>query len=151
MEIRAFLDEQRADVIQEAVQAVRRAGLSHYAKAGEPETRRRLEQLYDTMCDAVTRRELGPVTAHATEVARERFESGFGLSEVQTAFNVLEEAVWRRILERVPPAGFAEAIGTVSTLLGAGKDALAREYVSLASRTQAPSLDLSRLFRGTTG
>jgi hypothetical protein len=39
----------------------------------------------------------------------------------------------------------------VSTVLGAAKDALGREYVSLASRTHAPSLDLRALFTGDAG
>jgi hypothetical protein len=34
-------------------------------------------------------------------------------------------------------------------VVGAGKDALAREYVSMASHRHVPSLDLSALFRGT--
>ena len=43
---------------------------------------------------------------------------------------------------------FGKAMGIVSTTLGAAKDALASEYVSLATRTRAPSLDLSALFAG---
>jgi hypothetical protein len=67
---------------------------------------------------------------------------------VQSAFNSLEEVVWARMLAELPPAELAEALGLVSTVLGAGKDALARRYVSLAARTHAPSLDLSALFTG---
>jgi hypothetical protein len=37
----------------------------------------------------------------------------------------------------------------MSTVLGAGKDALARTYVSLAGHRHVTSLDLSALFRGT--
>ena len=37
----------------------------------------------------------------------------------------------------------------IGTVLGAGKDALARRYVSLASGARAPSLDLAALFSGT--
>ena len=44
----------------------------------------------------------------------------------------------------------ARALGLVSTVLGAAKDSLARAYVSLASQTKAPSLDLSALFKGET-
>jgi hypothetical protein len=36
----------------------------------------------------------------------------------------------------------------VSTVLGAANDGLAREYVSLASRTHVQSLDLRALFSG---
>jgi hypothetical protein len=41
-------------------------------------------------------------------------------------------------------------VGLLSTVLGAGKDSLAREYVSLASRQHVTSLDLSTLFEGTS-
>ncbi len=47
------------------------------------------------------------------------------------------------------PTHYAETLGHVSTILGAGKDALARRYVSLATDTRAPSLDLRALFTGT--
>jgi len=50
----------------------------------------------------------------------------------------------------VPPERLAESLGLVSTVLGTGKDRLARTYVTLATRTQAPALDLHALFRGTT-
>jgi hypothetical protein len=70
---------------------------------------------------------------------------------VQTAYNVLEEAIWLRILKDLQPAQYAEALGLVSTVLGAGKDALARTYVSLASKAKAPSLNLQSLFAGSGG
>ena len=41
--------------------------------------------------------------------------------------------------------------GDVGTVLGAGKDALARKYVSLATQTRTPSLNLQALFSGTEG
>jgi hypothetical protein len=42
-----------------------------------------------------------------------------------------------------PPAELAEAIGLLSTILGYGKETLARRYVSLASARHVPTLDLS--------
>jgi hypothetical protein len=47
--------------------------------------------------------------------------------------------------------GVPETLGLVSTILGAAKDALARKYVSLATNTHAPSLDMQALFAGTEG
>ena len=70
---------------------------------------------------------------------------------MQTAFNALEEATWARMLAALEASQLAEALGLVTTVLGAGKDALARRYVSLAARAHAPSLDLRRLFAGTEG
>jgi hypothetical protein len=89
--------------------------------------------------------------AHATHVARKRFESGVDLADVQTAFNVLEEAIWAHALRELPREELAQALGLVATALGLGKDALGRAYVALASRGAVPSLDLGELFKGTQG
>jgi hypothetical protein len=89
--------------------------------------------------------------AHAEAIARERFDSGFDLSEVQTSFNVLEETIWKRILKSLPASDYAEALGLVSTVLGAGKDTVARTYVTMASKTKTRTLNLQSLFSGTEG
>lgn len=47
-----------------------------------------------------------------------------------------------------PVDDLAAAIGLLSTVLGFGKDAVTRKYVSLASRRHVPSLDLTELFGG---
>ena len=47
-----------------------------------------------------------------------------------------------------PPEELAEAIGLLSTVVGFGKDAVTRKYVSLASKQHVTSLDLSELFGG---
>ena len=101
------------------------------------------------MVTALRDRQLGPVSTYCEDVAERRFAAGFGISEVQTAFNALEVAMWRRLVAGVPPQGLAEAVGLLSTILGFGKDALARRYVSLASERHVPTLDLSALFAGT--
>jgi hypothetical protein len=68
---------------------------------------------------------------------------------VQRAFNVLEEAMWRRIVGVTPPDELGEAVGLMSTALGAGKDTLACTWVGLAAKRQVPSHDLTALFEGT--
>ena len=57
--------------------------------------------------------------------------------------------MWRQVVASVPPEDLAEATGLLSTVLGFGKDVLARAYVSLASQRHVPSLDLTALFAGT--
>ena len=47
------------------------------------------------------------------------------------------------------PEDLAEATGLMNTVLGFGKDVLARTYVSLASRRHVRSLDLTAMFAGT--
>jgi hypothetical protein len=91
---------------------------------------------------------LSPICEYAEEVAKERFSAGFEISEVQTAFNVLEEAIWHVVIGRLPTENLVEATGLIGTVLGAGKDTLARTWVSLATSQRVPSLDLAALFEG---
>ncbi len=151
MDLNLMLHARKAQILAEAVRSVDRARLEHYERAGDAVVRQRLGDLLGLVMDALRDRDLGPVLAHADAVAVQRFEAGVDLSEVQAAFNVLEEILWRRILEELPAEAQAEALGLVATVLGAGKDRLARTYVSLATRTRAPSLDLQALFAGSAG
>jgi hypothetical protein len=144
-----FLRSERRPILEAAGAALARAHVRHYDAAGRREVDLRLEALFDHVVEALGDRDVSALVAHAEEVAEERFTAGYDLSEVQTAFNTLEEAIWVRAIAGVPPSDLAEVLGIASTVLGAGKDALARRYVSLAARTTAPSLDLRALFAGT--
>lgn len=148
MELDALLDKARPDVLDEAAAALGRGHATHYDRAGEGFTRQRLTDLYDLVVTAIRSKDLAPVSAFAEKVASERFDAGFDISEVQLAFNSLEAAMWRRVVADMPPPELAEAIGLLSTVLGFGKDTLARTYVSLASKKHVPSLDLTALFSG---
>jgi hypothetical protein len=135
-------------ILDSAALALERSHLHHYVEAGPEVSRERLGQLLALVTVSISQRDLVPMIEHATRVAHDRFDAGFDIREVQTAFNVLEEAIWDRVVDAIPPRDLAEAIGMVGTVLGTGKDALARTYVSLASHQHVPSLDLSALFRG---
>lgn len=149
MELHTLLRESAPSILEEAFTAVDRSHVTHYAKAGEAYTRDRLGNLFDLVVTAIESRSLVALGAYAEGIARERFATGFDISEVQLAFNALEEAMWRRIVAAEPPNELAEAIGLLSTVLGFGKDTVARTYVSLASQKHVPSLDLKALFAGT--
>ncbi len=143
-----FLERERATIVGEAETALREAH-SRYSGADKVEVRGRLDSLFDHLIESLASHDLGPIIGRGREIANERFNAGYDLAEVQSAFNALEAATWTRVLARLDPDQFARALGLVSTVLGAGKDALAREYVSLATKAQAPSLDLRALFAGT--
>ncbi len=151
MNLHDLLIHHTDDILRDAGEAILRAHLHSYEKAGSENTHHRLKALFTLTVRAAAERNLGPMIAHAEGIARERFESGFDLFEVQTAFNVLEEAIWVRILKELPPEAYAEALGLISTVLGVGKDTLARRYVSLASKSRVPTLNLQSLFTGTEG
>ncbi len=149
MNLETIMREDRQSILSEAVEAVRRAHLEHYERVGIRTVHERLDDLLGMVIEAVLNRNLDPVIDHATSVATARFEAGVDLSEVQTAFNALEEALWLRILRSIPAPEQAEALGLVGTALGRGKDILARQYVSMASHARTPALNLEALFSGS--
>ena len=151
MHLAELLTAERDRIVDDALSALDRTHAPHYAAAGPAARRERLAALYDLLAAAVAERNLTSLLRHAERVARQRFEAGFDLTEIQAAFNVLEERIWRAIVENLPQSDLAEAIGLVGTALGAGKDRLAGTYVALVSRGAVRSLDLSALFRGTAG
>jgi hypothetical protein len=151
MNLIELLQSQQNEILNTAFEAVKRSQLKNYEKAGDEHIHQRLKALFVLTIRAIKERNLGPMIAHAETIAQERFSAGFDLSEVQTAFNVLEEAIWMDILKQLPATEFAEALGLVSTVLGAGKDSLARRYVFLASQTKSTSLNLQSIFSGTEG
>jgi len=151
MELLQLLHDSSEGIIADAYNAMERSHLKSYEQSGMERARQRLKALYVLTVRAVKERNLGPMVAHSETIASERYASGFDLWEVQTAFNVLEEAIWLRIIKELPPEKYAESLGLVSTVLGAGKDTLARTYVSLASKTKAPALNMQSLFTGSAG
>lgn len=148
MTIEELLAESRSAILDEAAAAVTRAHLASYEKS-EVSAAERLAAMLDVTTSAIATRKLDGATDHARLVAHQRYQDGFDLAEVQTAINVLEEAIWRHVLARIAPLHQGQALGLVSTVLGAIKDTLAREYLSAATRSHAATLDLRALFAGT--
>lgn len=151
MNLNDLLKRDGEAIVAEAVDIVNRTRLQHYAEAGAGESEQRLRKLFELLRQCIRERNLVPVMDHMRWVAAERFNAGYEIREVQTAVNVLEETVWKHVVEQTPPEQLAESLGLVSTVLGAAKDSLAREYVSLATDKKAPTLNLSALFEGGEG
>ena len=78
----------------------------------------------DQLLDSLVHHDLTPMVAYAHSVAEDRFNAGYDLSEVQAAFNTLEESIWTQAVATVEPGQLAKTLGLVSTVLGSGKDAL---------------------------
>lgn len=148
MDLRQLLEEYENVIVAEAFQGLAHSHLQHYEAESTAETRTRLQTLYRLIRQSVSSRNLEQLLLYVRQIAQERFAAGYSLHELQVAFNVLEEATWHRIVQELPPAHIAEALGLISTVHGAGKDMLATSYVSLATRTKTSSLNLIRLFEG---
>ena len=148
MDLDVLLSEAEPGVVDGAYSSLHRAHVSHYELAGETFTRQALADLFELVVVAIKTRDLSAMSAYAEGIATERFNHGYDISEVQMAFNSLEDAMWRCVVAAEAPEDLAEAVGLLSTVLGYGKDAVARRYLTLASKRHVPSLDLSALFAG---
>jgi len=149
MDIVALLDTDALVILDESAIALERSHVPHYDGIGPAESRRRLESLFGQVRSSIDARDLRPIVSYGADVARERHAAGVDIGEVQTAFNVLEESLWRHVVAECDDDEVANSIAIVSTVLGAGKDALARTYVSLATSRPLPSLDVRAMFHGT--
>lgn len=148
MHLVELLEQHSTEIIDEATGVLVGDKLTHYQDAGVKASKLWLSSLLELTGMCVKTRNLVPMIDYMNRTAGERFEAGFDIMEVQTAINVLEEAIWKRVLKEVPTSEFAEALGLVSTVLGAAKDRLASTYVSLASKAHSPTLNLTALFEG---
>ena len=145
MNLAEWLDEQSDAVVTEATAALDHARLAHYTKDGPEVARARLEALFAVLAQSLSEGSPVPVVSHAEAVAHERFTAGFGIEEIQVAFNILEETLWRRLVAEAPAAELGTDLGLIGSALGAGKDQLARSYVELAARRHVPHIDVQAL------
>jgi hypothetical protein len=146
MELKDLLQNQSSDILENAIKSLNRSHLKSYDNSPEAENKKRLLNLLTLTQQCILEKKLTPMKDYAYQIARERFSAGFDLQEVHTAFNVIEEELWNRITKNIDPKNLGEALGLVSTVLGAGKAELALTYVSLASKTKTQTLDLKELF-----
>jgi hypothetical protein len=145
--IEDLLRDDEPAILDEVAPSIER--MEHYHRDGAEATRQRVEALYRHVARAVRARDLDDLLAHAARIARERFEAGFDLAEVQAAFSMIEEAIARRALSRLPHVELAWGLGLVSTALAHAKGELGRTYAALAPRSYAPGVDLTSLFKRT--
>ena len=141
MNIEDLLREDEAAIVDEAWATV--AHLDHYQRDGARTTRRKLEALYRQLVGAVLTRDGSALRAHSGRVARERFEAGYDLYEVQAAFTALGDAICRRALSRLPAAELRWECGLVGTALAHGRAALGRTFAALADRAPLAAPDAS--------
>jgi hypothetical protein len=146
MELHKLLSDQSGELLDTACSSLSRAHLKSYTCSEESENRKRLAKLLDLTIECISRKKLMPMLKYIEEIARERYYAGFDFTEVHSAINVLEETLWKKINSTPGYENPGEALGLVSTVLGAAKESLARTYISLVSKTRAPALDLNAIF-----
>ena len=120
-------------VIDEAV-----AVLAQRAQARQspcPDERRRdVRQLFLLVLPCMHAGRIEPVIRPSEQIAAHCYAAGIDLTEVQEAFNVLTEVLWRHLADALGGEQLVQALGLLNAIVGAGKDAMARIYVALATR-----------------
>ncbi len=148
-DIATFLEGHREEILEAAGEKVARSRLTHYDAVGPEATATRLRALLDTVVASARAHRLDPATGYASSLAAERQGAGYDLNEVQTAINSVEEAAWKAITSDLPADAQANALGIVSTILGAIKDHLACSYLLGVTGHSPRTLRVETLFEGT--
>ncbi|HEY6906694.1 MAG TPA: hypothetical protein VI230_04460 [Ignavibacteriaceae bacterium] len=148
MNIIECLRQNQIEIIRSAFDSLLRSNLKHYSASSANENWQRIEKLFDLAFNSIKDKSLVEMIAYSEKIAAERFDSGYDLHEIHTAYNVLEEELWKVILRELEPKDLGKALGLVSTILGTGKETLALTYLSLTGKSKTRSLDLSELFKG---
>ncbi len=134
MDMSAVLAGAEDRLIDEVVAALGQRHRARYEASGEQECRRYVRDVLDLVVRCVHEGRVEPIIASSEQAAAAGFAAGFDIAEAQDAVNVLEEVLWREVAATLAGDQRIEALGHLNAVLRAGKDALARTYVTLASR-----------------
>jgi methylmalonyl-CoA decarboxylase len=129
----AILASAEDRVIDEAVAALAQAGQA--GRSPLPDGRRReVRQLFRLVLRCVRAGRAKPVVRPSEQIATHCYAAGIDLAEVQGSFTVLTEVLWRQLADVLAGEQLVQALGLLTAITGAGKDAIARTYVALAAR-----------------
>ena len=136
METSEVLASAEGRVVDQAVAELQQRHSRDQATSPEA-SRGHLRDLFGVIVRCVRDENVEPIVTSSHALAADRFAAGFDIGEVQGEFNVLEEALWREIADSLSDDQRIEALELLNTVLGAGRDALARTYVALAGGFKA--------------
>jgi hypothetical protein len=118
-------------ILYNATEFLVRSNLEHYNKLQPERLRAMLARLYFATKECVESDNIAPVKRFMEDIAPKRFKSGYELYEVQTAINILEESMWKSIVELVYPREIMPSLIKSQEILAVAKKALAESYVEL--------------------
>jgi methylmalonyl-CoA decarboxylase len=142
-------------VIDEAV-----AALVQRDQTGQPSgpdyRRRDVRQLFRLVLRCVRAGRAGPIIRPSEQIAAHGYAAGIDLTEGQGAFDVLAEVLWRHLADALADEQLVQALGLLNAIVGAGKDAMARTYVALATcdrsgQGERPAADSDTAGAGSKG
>jgi methylmalonyl-CoA decarboxylase len=129
----AILASAEDRVIDEVVGALAQRGQGRESLLPD-RSRRNARQLFRLVLRCVRAGRAEPIIRPSEQIAAHCYAAGIDLTEVQGAFNVLAEVLWRQLTGALDGGQLVQALGLLNLIVGAGKDATARTYVALAIR-----------------
>jgi methylmalonyl-CoA decarboxylase len=132
VDVSVVLAEAEDRVVDEAVAALVGGDQPDQHRYSAEERRRDVRQLFRLVLRCVREGSAESISTPSGRIAAHCFAAGTDLAEVQGEFNALAEALWHRADDSLAGEQRFQAIRLVNGIVGAGKDALARTYVTLA-------------------
>jgi methylmalonyl-CoA decarboxylase len=129
----AILASAEDRVIDEVVGALAQRGQGRESLLPD-RSRRNARQLFRLVLRCVRAGRAEPIIRPSEQIVAHCYAAGIDLTEVQGAFNVLAEVLWRQLTGALDGGQLVQALGLLNLIVGAGKDATARTYVALATR-----------------
>jgi methylmalonyl-CoA decarboxylase len=120
-------------VIDEGVAALERGDPLGGRSPGR-DTRRDVRQLFRLVVRCMGAGRAEPVIRPCEQIAAHSYAAGQDLALLLGPFDVLAEVLWRHLDRTLAGDQLVPALGLLNAVVGAGKDAMARTYVSLAIR-----------------
>jgi methylmalonyl-CoA decarboxylase len=120
-------------VIDEAVAALA-PGDGAYQSPLSDGGRREVRQLFRLVLRCVRAGRAKPIIRPSEQIAAHCYAAGIDLAELQGPFTVLAEVLWRQLADALAGEQLVQALGLLTAVTGAGKDAMARTYVALSAR-----------------
>ena len=132
MDVSTALASAEERVIDEAVAALAQG--DQKCQPSRPDERRRdVRQLFRLVLRCVRAGRAEPIIRPSEQIAAHGYAAGIDLTEGQGAFNVLAEVLWRHLAGALAGEQLVQALALLNATVGAGKDAMARTYVALAT------------------
>lgn len=133
MELSAFLQLNREEIIGLASGSLTRIPVEYRQKDGGTANKERVEELFNLTLLCLETRNYLPLIDFSERLAKERFIEYFDLHDIQVMFNVLEEELWKKVLDEYNPEEYKDSLSLISTILGFGKEMISVTYSDLSS------------------
>jgi methylmalonyl-CoA decarboxylase len=128
----AVLASAEERVIDETVAALTQRDQARQSPRAD-ERRRDVRQLFRLVVRCMRAGRAEPIIRPSEQIAAHCYAAGIDLTEVQRAFNVLTEVLWPQLADAMDGEQLVRALGLLTAIVGAGKDAMAQIYVALAT------------------